>query len=248
MGRLSARRGAEVEDALVGLRIEERRDLHRRLVLDGELACREARIGGWVAFGLDRLLRAKRIEAYRDRKDRVVGLEDRLELPGLESFSPALDQPVGVRGPDADSVRKLEVGRLAEDGVDEPRGLPADALGELDRLVHGGMARNLVEVEDLEKRDAEVLADLGVDAVGALVDPPVELAPPAGRAVDERRQERAVAPRERRAAMGLERLVNENLIGRQKDLSGEGPNVLHSGGRMSDIRCQDLIARGHPIS
>ena len=67
---------------------------------------------------------------------------------------------------------------------------------------------------DLEERDAQVLADHGVDALGAAVDEPVEGPAPAGDAVDDRGEQRAVAARERGAALRGEILLRGEIVAR----------------------------------
>ena len=81
---------------------------------------------------------------------------------------PTLDQPRGLRPPER-GLFVAETGQLraddftvakacAEDGVDESRLRDeAHGLGEVDRLVHGGVVRHAVEPEDLVEPEAEKL-------------------------------------------------------------------------------------------
>ena len=54
------------------------------------------------------------------------------------------------------------VGRdAAQDGIHKGTRAPAVSLAELDRIEHRGMGRHAVEVEELERAEAQRFADLG---------------------------------------------------------------------------------------
>jgi hypothetical protein len=184
VGGLRAGRGAQVQDALTRLRVEQPPDGLGRARLRHELAGLPARVPERVERAVEdeclrevldaaraELLRqpaglgAQGVDAQRRLGGRVAGGEEAARGVRPERLPPEPGDPLGmgvrvgrVRGCVIGQLRQPRgrlAGRPPQHRVDQLRPAGRPALGELDGLPDGRVRRDLVHVDDLEEAEPQ---------------------------------------------------------------------------------------------